>query len=451
MSYAHPQNQRPDMEVYRKPNWLDKILDVNIDSTMKTGAFQTVHEWVKAQTGLEISSLVWAITFLIPAAKYGRESIRWVRDNATSILSIEIRTVAAQDLQAWVNGQPVSSLLAWLPSQESLEIQQPTDTNIPEDEQAHSVYEAASSSGHQFFFFQGIPFILSKIQNNRHFLFLRWGQPLKVVKDLSVFIQERISGKHDFQYDINREPLAGDLELLPVDDDSDLEDELLGKLENTIDKIKKVISTPSATDSESTDATPSSNSSRDSLYAGFFKSSHYMTPQPKQTSLKQVFGGLLAAPTRFQRFVSQKILRVRSSKDADKAIVVESPSPAHPSDTTASSQAGKQLPLMAASLSADNASYPVTADAPDTDGESEVFLTPCSTKTEIEATFQLYRSPSHPDVVGCRNIHPYDGPVDDDDKDGSEGNETRGKDHTVYLRSVAPKPLEDEDVLRVAK
>lgn len=245
----------------------------------------------------------------------------------------------------------------------------------------------------------------------QEFCIERQGQPLKAVKDLSVFIQERVSGKHDFQYDIDRQPLARGLALLPVGDDSDLEDKLLGNLENTMDKVKKVISTQSATDSESADGTPSSKSSRDSLYARFIglllESPNTSTPQPKP-KFKQVFSGILGAPRRFQN-----LWRGRTSRDAttvDTGRVVASPLPALPTEISAFSHAEQLpdyrldeyvsivstldaalLPLdnnahvqsrlrshslpsihtpMTAFLDTDNASQTATVDASDADGES---------------------------------------------------------------------------------
>jgi chaperone BCS1 len=191
MSQANTQSQHPNQVVYRQPNCLEKCFNVDLEATMQTGAFQSVKKWLKDHTGLELPHLVDAITLLIPVTKYGRESVTWLHHNATSALSIDRRSNIALDLQAWINNQPVSSLLGWLPSFDNLVMKQPASDNLGDKERAGSVYNTMKASRHQFFFYQGVPFILSTAEDRYASLTLRCLWPnAKPINDLLCHISE---------------------------------------------------------------------------------------------------------------------------------------------------------------------------------------------------------------------------------------------------------------------
>ena len=89
---------------------------------MKSGLFKTVQAWIKAEIGLELMNLVWVITLLIPATTYRKNTIKWLRDNLSNTMPLDMRTPEAVNLQIWANKQPVSSLLSWLPSFETARV-----------------------------------------------------------------------------------------------------------------------------------------------------------------------------------------------------------------------------------------------------------------------------------------------------------------------------------------
>jgi len=53
-------------------------------------------------------------------------------------------------------------------------------------------------------------------------------------------------------------------------------------------------------------------------------------------------------------------------------------------------------------------------EASETDCKSDSFYTPCSTKSQLAVTFQQYRRPSHPDMIGRPNAYPYHQPIVED-------------------------------------
>lgn len=96
---------------------------------------------------------------------------------------------------------------------------------------------------------------------------VRRGRPIEAIKDL---IQERISGKHDFQYDISQKAPVHNWNIPAVGEKLDSDDELLVNLESTKNADgAQTISTPSETEGQAFNYTPSKSSSRDSLYDYF--------------------------------------------------------------------------------------------------------------------------------------------------------------------------------------
>jgi hypothetical protein len=139
---------------------------------MQTVVYKAIQDWLKANTGLELASLVWTITLLIPAANYGRDSTMWLRDHATSTMRITLWIVEARNIQAWVKGQPVNAVLSWLSASEDLILMRNTQNTSAQTN--HSVGKAVKAQNHQFFFYQGTPFILHKTPNDdNRFLILR--------------------------------------------------------------------------------------------------------------------------------------------------------------------------------------------------------------------------------------------------------------------------------------
>ncbi|KAF2822952.1 hypothetical protein CC86DRAFT_409727 [Ophiobolus disseminans] len=96
-----------NVDTIRKPTWLDTIFNVDIEASMKSGLFQTVQTWIKNETGMKLSSLGWAITFLIPAKRYGCNTIDWLRNHFTNTTHIDMRTTEAVNLDIWASKQPV--------------------------------------------------------------------------------------------------------------------------------------------------------------------------------------------------------------------------------------------------------------------------------------------------------------------------------------------------------
>ena len=44
---------------------------------------------------------------------------------------------------------------------------------------------------------------------------------------------------------------------------------------------------------------------------------------------------------------------------------------------------------------------------------ASVYYTPLSVGDQIDESFRHYRRPYHADIIGCRNLYPYHGPLSD--------------------------------------
>ncbi|KAF2868253.1 hypothetical protein BDV95DRAFT_597556 [Massariosphaeria phaeospora] len=141
----YPRRHKKDQALTRQPNWLDQIINVDLDRSMKQPLFEAIRECVSNESGVDISYIVWSIAVLLPMYRYSHSALEWAFNNCTNSIQLDPRDALSTELLGWIGKQRSSRLLGCLPVFEHLEW---------EDQR-----------GSSFFFFRGIPFLLGRSPN----------------------------------------------------------------------------------------------------------------------------------------------------------------------------------------------------------------------------------------------------------------------------------------------
>jgi mitochondrial chaperone BCS1 len=307
------------------------------------------------------------------------------------------------------------------------------------------------------------------------------GRPQDAVDSIAQFVEDKLSGKHGFEYDItrlNKEPSM--VQKLETEDEDDMlsEDEYeedsessrpsLGRTDSgsssstssgqltpassqfrlfdTERKLKELLApSPPASD----DASPASsrwNLNPLSLIGSVFK---YGRKQPKQMDVTDLLlpAIMMNCEGQISPYVQRELLpgtrspSIWSLSSRQSTPPLSSLSSEESTPPLSSLSSEERISEVEAAVRDDNeANGDVEDDIEGTLSEASddtFFYSSCSSEGQIEDTFQRFRTPSHEDVAGSLNQYPYHGALDGEEEDG----------HTMLLRSMPPTPIDETEVL----
>lgn len=141
--------------------------------------FKLVRESAKIQSGIDVTYLVWSIACCTSVHKYGEKAINWLATHLTNWVELDSSAALTNNLLTWIRKQPSHGMLAWLPTFKHLEwkdIRYVVRSSQDKDGKSHHLL---SPAGCTLFFYQGIPFVLYKLEedsNKKAMLECLWGK-----------------------------------------------------------------------------------------------------------------------------------------------------------------------------------------------------------------------------------------------------------------------------------
>lgn len=293
----------------------------------------------------------------------------------------------------------------------------------------------------------------------------RRGQPHKALAEFRKFINEKRAGQVAFEYDINR--MAPE----PVFDEHEEYEDGYGSTEGssamtTLDRPGEIIAAdsipddlaratqwPEAREKKPGQVTPPrvSTSNKEQLqvtgnivwsvpdglaYGDYYPSAYEDSVLDKVgKTMEQVYQGVKVTLTLpFLRKPSSSI-RAPNDRESGPSMPLESPGPLP-------TEEDPDVPSIGVRSSTVDIAY-TPPPSPATTTEVSAYYTPLSLGEQIEESFQHYRRPNHPDVLGRNNIYPYHGCLSDIEDDNPWEEKRHKRDRTILLRNVAPQPLEE--------
>ncbi|KAF2650447.1 P-loop containing nucleoside triphosphate hydrolase protein [Lophiostoma macrostomum CBS 122681] len=279
------------------------------------------------------------------------------------------------------------------------------------------------------------------------------GRPQEAINEFGSFVQDRLSGKHDFEYDITR---AQHKAIMSDKRSGSIEDDMLSEEEEDEDEIDVVTQEVKQTGTNSSltssgQMTPSSEEFR------LFNTEH---------ELEELVSGTLPGSTK--RPVKQTgwtmnpmpflgSLFKRAPTKPDPVSVSDLILPALAMNCGVQISPYAQRALLPGANTSSNSTIDSSADSgsaspknhsPEQQTPTEAHVSGATEATNLDQTFQNFRRPSHEDVAGQRNIYPFHGAVPDMDK-VKPWEEPLRDEHTVLLRTVPPLSLDDPEVLHL--
>ncbi|KAI4953363.1 hypothetical protein J4E86_006906 [Alternaria arbusti] len=277
----------------------------------------------------------------------------------------------------------------------------------------------------------------------------RRGQPQKALNEFPQFIDEKRTGKTNFQYDIHRRAPQPTFQKEDVrDDDSSGEgQDTPSSTDESAEDVKQL-----NPESSHTSSTKSPSAARRRKYVveqlHITHSSHkfeddalaygdYHPRRGQQVWEDRLADSVAHACQELKDFFtdtrhSSHVHRLRANQIEEMTMPNLDPRVTAPSPLTQSN-------LDAMSLDEPPAASPSPIDLRD----SSVYYTPLSVGEQIEKTLQHHRRPSHSDVDGRRDAYPHHGPLTEVAEGNAWEDEVPPAPDTVSLRTLDPQPLED--------